>query len=75
MLLLSANALNASHSSLDVLDDGINIESFRRPLKIYFFKLTQKYFHATNPFLFPLKKSENLRFPDVFRGYRKRPLA
>ena len=32
-------------------------------------------FHATNLFLYPLKTSENLRFSDVFRGYRKRPVA
>ena len=32
-------------------------------------------FHATGIFLYPLKKSENLWFSDVFRGYRKRPVA
>ena len=32
-------------------------------------------FHATGLFLYPLKTSENQRFSDVFRGYRKRPVA
>ena len=32
-------------------------------------------FHAIGLFLYPLKTSENLRFFDVFRGYRKRPVA
>ena len=32
-------------------------------------------FHATGFFLYPLKTLENLRFPFVFRGFRKRPLA
>ena len=32
-------------------------------------------FHATGLFLYPLKTSENQRFSDVFRGYRKRPMA
>ena len=29
-------------------------------------------FHASGLFLYPLKTSENLWFPDVFTGYRKR---
>ena len=32
-------------------------------------------FHATGLFLFPLKTSENQRFSDVLRGYRKRSVA
>ena len=32
-------------------------------------------FHATGLFLYLLKISENLRFSDVFMGYRKRPVA
>ena len=32
-------------------------------------------FYATGLFLYPLKTSENQRFSDVFRGYRKRPVA
>ena len=32
-------------------------------------------FHATGVFLYPLKTSENGRSSDVFRGYRKRPVA
>ena len=32
-------------------------------------------FHATGLFLYLLKTSENLWFSDVFRGYRKRPVA
>ena len=32
-------------------------------------------FHATGLFLYPLKKSENLRVSGVFRGYRERPVA
>ena len=31
-------------------------------------------FNATALFLYPLKTSENNRFSDVFRGYRKRPV-
>ena len=34
-----------------------------------------KLFHATGLFLYPLKTSEILWFSDVFRGYRKRPVA
>ena len=32
-------------------------------------------FHATDLFLYLLKKSENIWFSGVFRGYRKRPVA
>ena len=32
-------------------------------------------FHATGFFLYPLKTSENQRFSNVFRGYRKRTMA
>ena len=32
-------------------------------------------FHAIGLFLFPLKTSENQRFSDVFRGYRKQRVA
>ena len=32
-------------------------------------------FHATDFFLYPLKTSENLRFSDIFRGYRERPVT
>ena len=32
-------------------------------------------FHATGLFRYPLKISENLWFSDVFREYRKRPVA
>ena len=32
-------------------------------------------FHATGLFLYPLKTLENLWFPDVFRGYRRSPVA
>ena len=32
-------------------------------------------FHATGLFLYPLKISENQRFSDAFRGYRKSPMA
>ena len=32
-------------------------------------------FHATGLFWFPLKTSENQSFSDVFRGYRKKPVA
>ena len=31
-------------------------------------------FHATDLFLYPLK-TENQTFYDIFRGYRKKPLA
>ena len=31
--------------------------------------------HATNLFLCPLKTSENQKFSDVFRRYRKRPVT
>ena len=31
--------------------------------------------HATGLFLYPLKTSEILWFSDVFRGYKKRPVA
>ena len=32
-------------------------------------------FHGTGLFLYPLKISENQRFSDVFKGYRKRPVV
>ena len=32
-------------------------------------------FHDTGTFLYPLKISENLRFSDIFRKYRKRPVT
>ena len=32
-------------------------------------------FHATDLFLYPQKTLETYRFSDVFRGYRKRPVA
>ena len=32
-------------------------------------------FYATGLFLYPLKTSENQRFSNVFRSYRKRPVA
>ena len=32
-------------------------------------------FHATSLFRYPLKTSENQRFPDIFGGYQKRPVA
>ena len=32
-------------------------------------------FQATGLFLYPLKTSGNQRFSDVFRGYKKRPVA
>ena len=32
-------------------------------------------FHATDFSLYPLKRSEYHRFSDVFREYRKRPVA
>ena len=32
-------------------------------------------FHSASHFLYPLKTSENLWFSNVFRGYRKRPVA
>ena len=32
-------------------------------------------FYATGLFLYPLKASENEKFSDVFKGYRKRPVT
>ena len=32
-------------------------------------------FYTTGIFLYPLKTLENERFSDVFRGYRKKPVA
>ena len=32
-------------------------------------------FNATGFFLYPLKTSENLWYSNVYRGYRKRPVA
>ena len=52
---------------------------------ILIFFILQKYFnravyllnpfHATGLFLYPLKTSEKLWFSDIFRVYRKRPMA
>ena len=41
---------------------------------ITWMKLTH-FVPATGLFRYPLKKSENQRFSDVFRGYRKRPVS
>ena len=32
-------------------------------------------FHVTGLFLYPIEKSENGKFPNVYRGYKKRSLA
>ena len=37
--------------------------------------LSLKQFHATALFLYPLKRSENQRFSDVFMGCRNKPVA
>ena len=42
---------------------------------IFFTYLVFNPFHATGLFLYPLEKSEKFWFSDVFRGYRKRPVA
>ena len=39
------------------------------------FKVSINLFHATGIFLYPLKTSKNQRFFDIFRGYRKKPVA
>ena len=36
------------------------------------FTICVNQFHATAPFLYPLKTTENLRFSEVFMGYKKR---
>ena len=38
----------------------------------HFVRLALNLFHATDFFLYPLKRSENQSYSDVFRGYRKR---
>ena len=38
---------------------------------VNFEHINASWVHATTLFLYPLKTSENQRFPDVFRGYRK----
>ena len=38
-------------------------------------KLTINPFHAIGLFLYPLETLKNLWFPDVFRGYKKRPMV
>ena len=50
------------------------------PAGVYKYKVsnpntTLTHFITTGLFLYPLKTSENHRFSDVFRGYRKRPVA
>ena len=51
-------------------------------LKVYFNRLMEldtysiiNPFHANGLFLYPLKTSESFWFSDIFRGYRKRPVA
>ena len=39
------------------------------------FKQLLNPFNATGLLLYPLKTSENLYLSDVFRGYRRRPVA
>ena len=39
------------------------------------FEFTINLFHAAGLFLYPVQTSENKRFSDAFRGYRKRPGA
>ena len=46
-------------------------------LKIWFVNrlISVNPFSTNVPFLYPLKTSENRRFSDVFRGYRKKPVT
>ena len=41
----------------------------------FLFHLRFNSFRAIGLFLYPLKTSQTLWFSDVFRGYRKRPVA
>ena len=51
-----------------------SIVSFSLAYKSEYLKLINP-FHANALFLYPLKRSENLLFSDVFRGYRNRTLT
>ena len=43
--------------------------------KTFYVEILLNLFHATGFILYPLKTLENLWFFDVFREYRKRPVA
>ena len=49
--------------------------------RVYFKRFTEQDIYSNQPssrqclFLYPFETSENLWFSDVFRGYRKRPVA
>ena len=53
----------------------LNFPCFKRRMKGNIGLKQINSFHATGLFLYPLNISENFRFFDVFRGYRKRPVA
>ena len=57
-----------------VLKTLYNISNIWKSVKRYI-TIRVNPFHDTGVFLYPMKTSENQRFSDVFRGYRKRLVA
>ena len=67
---------------LKCLEDVVNesqqmpkVNSYRTSAVIGWIHLNVKPFYAAGLFRYSLKTSEHLWFSDVFRGYRKRPVA
>ena len=59
-----------------LMENTIGMSSLYQAVKRCFLLNTfLKTFYINVPFLYPLKTSENLRFCDVFRGYRNGTLA
>ena len=58
--MLAQRLCDKEHAGVNEETEGINCNS---------------QFHSTGIFLYALKTSENQRFSDDFRGYRKRPVA
>ena len=66
------------HRSLSAPPENMKKQRFCNACRGYMTLLEGKVvkpFHVIGLFLYPLKTSENQRFSDVFRGYRKRPVA
>ena len=73
--------LNGFHTLFWYFHCRLRTSKYRQGIIILIFLLLTSHVvlinpcHATGLFLHPLKASENQMFFDVFRGYRKRPVA
>ena len=70
-----SNALCSSDESAQIKHFKHHTFNGMCSLFTWFNRISVNPFHATGLFLYTLKTSENQMFTDVFRGYRKRPVA